>query len=187
MAIESSAIPFPSEIVVPPAGYMAAEGRMNIGLVILFATIGSIIGASANYVISYYVGRPVVYRFVESRAGRFCLLSREKMEAAERYFDRHGAIATRIGRLLPGIRQLISIPAGLSKMNFGRFVLYTAVGAGIWNAILAFLGWYLHKLVPLSKLNEQVALYEKPIIGGIIVVSVAAIGYLFYQAYKGKK
>ena len=109
------------------------------------------------------------------------------MEAAERYFDRHGAIATLIGRLLPGIRQLISIPAGLSKMNFGRFILYTAVGAGIWNAILAFLGWYLHKLVPLSKLNEQVALYEKPIIGGIIVVAVAAVGYLFYQAYKGKK
>lgn len=187
MAIESSAIPFPSEIVVPPAGYMAAEGRMNIWLVILFSTIGCIIGASANYIISYYVGRPVVYRFVESRAGRFCLLSREKMEAAERYFDRHGAIATLIGRLLPGIRQLISIPAGLSKMDFGRFVLYTAVGAGIWNAILAFLGWYLHKLVPLSKLNEQVALYEKPIIGGIIVVAVAAIGYLFYQAYKGKK
>ena len=187
MAIESSAIPFPSEIVVPPAGYMAAEGRMNIWLVILFSTIGCIIGASANYVISYYVGRPVVYRFVESRAGRFCLLSREKMEAAERYFDRHGAIATLIGRLLPGIRQLISIPAGLSKMNFGRFVLYTAVGAGIWNAILAFLGWYRHKLVPLSKLNEQVALYEKPIIGGIIVVAVVAIGYLFYQAYKGKK
>ena len=187
MAIESSAIPFPSEIVVPPAGYMAAEGRMNIWLVILFSTIGCIIGASANYIISYYVGRPVVYRFVESRAGRFCLLSREKMEAAERYFDRHGAIATLIGRLLPGIRQLISIPAGLSRMNFGRFILYTAVGAGIWNAILAFLGWYLHKLVPLSKPNEQVALYEKPIIGGIIVVAVAAIGYLFYQAYKGKK
>ena len=187
MAIESSAIPFPSEIVVPPAGYMAAEGRMNIWLVILFSTIGCIIGASANYIISYYVGRPVVYRFVESRAGRFCLLSREKMEAAERYFDRHGAIATLIGRLLPGIRQLISIPAGLSKMNFGRFVLYTAVGAGIWNAILAFLGWYLHKLVPLSKLNEQVALYEKPIIGGIMVVAVAALGYMFYQAYTGKK
>jgi membrane protein DedA with SNARE-associated domain len=124
MAVESSAIPFPSEIVVPPAAYMAAEkGEMSIPLVIVFATLGSCIGAAINYVVSYYVGRPIVYKFVNSRLGHICLLNQEKMERAEAYFDSKGAIATLIGRLIPGIRQLISIPAGLAKMNFGYFLL----------------------------------------------------------------
>ena len=108
MAVESSAIPFPSEIVVPPAAYMAAEkGEMSIPLVIVFATLGSCIGAAINYVVSYYVGRPIVYKFVNSRLGHICLLNQEKMERAEAYFDSKGAIATLIGRLIPGIRQLI--------------------------------------------------------------------------------
>ena len=123
MTIESSAIPFPSEVVVPPAGYMAAEGRMSVILVVIFATLGSIMGAVINYVVSVYVGRPIVYKFVDSRLGHLCLLNREKMERAEAYFNRRGAVATLIGRLLPGIRQLISIPAGLSRMNFGLFYL----------------------------------------------------------------
>lgn len=150
MAIESSVFPLPSELVVPPAGYMAAEGRLSPVLVVLFATLGSIIGASANYVVSYYVGRPVIYKFVDSRVGHLFLLNREKMERAEQYFDHKGAVATLLGRLLPGVRHLISIPAGLSKMHYGRFVLYTAIGSALWNAALTVLGWYLHKLVPLS-------------------------------------
>ena len=171
MAVESSAIPFPSEIVVPPAAYMAAEkGEMSIPLVIVFATLGSCIGAAINYVVSYYVGRPIVYKFVNSRLGHICLLNQEKMERAEAYFDSKGAIATLIGRLIPGIRQLISIPAGLAKMNFGYFLLYTAIGAGAWNIVLAGLGWYLQKLVPFEQLNEALKVYEDPIKYGICVL-----------------
>lgn len=184
MAIESSVFPLPSEVVVPPAAYMAAEGRMLMPLVVLCATLGSIIGASCNYVVSYYVGRPVVYRFADSRIGHAFLLSREKMERAERYFDRRGAIATLLGRLLPGIRHLISIPAGLSKMHYGRFVLYTAIGSTIWNIILAFLGWYLHRLVPYSKLGTAVKRYEQPILIGIVVLCVGVVAYIIYKGIR---
>jgi len=181
MAIESSVFPLPSELVVPPAGYMAAEGRLSPVLVVLFATLGSIIGASANYVVSYYVGRPVIYKFVDSRVGHLFLLNREKMERAEQYFDHRGAVATLLGRLLPGVRHLISIPAGLSKMHYGRFVLYTAIGSALWNATLTVLGWYLDKLVPLSQLNEQVKIYERPILVGLVILVLVVILYFVYQ------
>ena len=138
MIIESSFIPFPSEVVVPPAAYMAAqEGKMSLPLVIAFATLGSVIGAVINYALSFYLGRPLMYRFVNSRLGHLCLLNQEKLERAEAYFDKRGVMATLIGRLLPGIRQLISIPAGLSRMHFGHFVIFTAIGAGLWNIIVA--------------------------------------------------
>ena len=181
MAIESSVFPLPSEVVVPPAAYMAAEGRMLPVLVVFFATLGSIIGASANYFVSYYVERPVIYKFVESRLGHLFLLNKEKMERAEQYFDKKGAVATLLGRLLPGVRHLISIPAGLSKMHYGRFVLYTAIGSALWNATLTLLGWYLHKLVPLSQLNEQVKIYERPILIGLVILVVIVILYFVYQ------
>jgi len=183
MAIESSVFPLPSEIVVPPAGYMAAEGRMLPILVVFFATLGSVIGASANYVVSYYVGRPVIYKFVNSRLGHLFLLNSEKMERAEHYFDHKGAVATLLGRLLPGVRHLISIPAGLSKMHYGRFVLYTAIGSAIWNAILTVLGWYLHKLVPLSQLNEQVKIYERPILICMVILVIVVILYFVYKGF----
>lgn len=184
MAIESSVFPLPSEVVVPPAAYMAAEGRMWMPLVVLCATIGSIIGASCNYVVSYYVGRPVVYRFADSRLGHAFLLNREKMERAERYFDRRGAVATLLGRLLPGIRHLISIPAGLSKMHYGRFVVYTAIGSTIWNCILALLGWYLHRLVPYSELGTAVSRYERPILAVIVAIVVGVAGYIIYKGIR---
>lgn len=188
MTIESSAIPFPSEVVVPPAGYMAAEGRMSVILVVIFATLGSIMGAVINYVVSVYVGRPIVYKFVDSRLGHLCLLNREKMERAEAYFNRRGAVATLIGRLLPGIRQLISIPAGLSRMNFGLFILYTAIGSSIWNSILCFLGWYLHRLVPYSQLLVKVKEYERPIVIGICaIVAIALVWVVGKSLYKRKK
>ena len=188
MAVESSAIPFPSEIVVPPAAYMAAEkGEMSIPLVIVFATLGSCIGAAINYVVSYYVGRPIVYKFVNSRLGHICLLNQEKMERAEAYFDSKGAIATLIGRLIPGIRQLISIPAGLAKMNFGYFLLYTAIGAGAWNIVLAGLGWYLQKLVPFEQLNEALKVYEDPIKYGICVLVALVALFFIVKKYCSKK
>lgn len=186
MAVESSVFPLPSEVVVPPAAYMACEGRMFIPLVILFATIGSIIGASCNYVVSYFVGRPLVYKFVNSRVGHMFLLNQEKMEKAEQYFDRKGEVATFLGRLLPGIRHLISIPAGLAKMHYGNFVLYTALGSAIWNSILCFLGWYLHKLVPLDQLNAQVKIYERPIIIGFVVLLAMVIVYFVFKAKRKK-
>ena len=188
MAIESSAIPFPSEIVVPPAAYMAAEkGEMSIPLVVVFATLGSCIGAAINYVVSYYVGRPIVYKFVNSKLGHMCLLNQEKMERAEAYFDKKGAIATLIGRLIPGIRQLISIPAGLAKMNFGHFLLYTAIGAGAWNVVLAGLGWYLQKLVPFEQLNEALKVYEDPIKYGICLLVAFAALFFIVKKYCFKK
>ena len=175
MAVESSVIPFPSEIVVPPAGFMAAEGNMNIFLVIAFATLGSLVGAVINYVVSYYVGRPIVYKFAESKFGHMCLLNTEKIQKAEAYFEKHGVTATLVGRLIPGIRQLISIPAGLAKMNFFKFALYTTIGAGAWNVVLALLGYYLHSVVDKEHLLGMVKEYEKPIVFGILALVVLLI------------
>ena len=155
MFIEGSVIPAPSELIVPPAAYRAAAGELNIVLVVVVATIGAVLGSTANYAAAYYLGRPVVYRFANSRLGHLCLINQEKIEKAEKYFYDHGVIATLTGRLLPGIRQIISIPAGLSKMKFWKFILYTTVGAGIWNTVLAALGWYLHSFVPKEELYNK--------------------------------
>lgn len=187
MAVESSFIPFPSEIVVPPAAYMAAEGSMNVWLVIVFATFGSLIGATVNYALSYYVGRPIVYRFAESRLGRLCLLNKEKIEKAEAYFDKRGAAATLVGRLVPAVRQLISIPAGLAKMNFAKFALYTAIGAGAWNAVLAALGYYLHSVVPKEQLQSALKEYERPIVIFIVAVLILALVYIIIKNKIAKK
>ena len=184
MAVESSVIPFPSEVVVAPAGYMAAEGNLNIFLVILFATIGSLIGAIANCVVSLYVGRPIIYKFADSRLGRLCLLNKDKIIHAEKYFDNHGVIATLIGRLIPGIRQLISIPAGLAKMNFFKFCLYTTIGAGLWNIVLALLGYYLHSIVDKDQLLTTVKQYEKPIIIFICLSVAIAIIVMYFKNRK---
>ena len=187
MAVESSFIPFPSEVVVPPAGYMAAEGSMNIALVVVFATLGSLIGAIVNYVISLYLGRPLVYKFADSKIGHLCLLNRKKVEQAEAYFDNHGIVATLIGRLVPGIRQLISIPAGLAKMNFFKFCLYTTLGAGVWNVVLAMIGYYLHSIVGKDDLQTYVKQYETPIVCVICAIVVLLIGYFFIKKRCTKK
>ena len=145
MAIESSFIPFPSEAVVPPAAWKAAvTGEMSLVLVIMFATLGAIIGALINYFLAMWLGRPIIYAFADSKLGRLCLLSGEKVKRAEDYFNDHGKVSTFIGRLIPGIRQLISIPAGLCKMHFGWFLFYTFLGAGVWNVVLALLGYITH-------------------------------------------
>ena len=146
MAIESSFIPFPSEVVVPPAAYKSAmDGSMSPLLIVLFATLGADIGALVNYVLARFLGRPVIYRLAETRFGHMCLLDGEKVRKAEEYFDRHGAMGTLVGRLVPAVRQLISIPAGLARMSMGRFLLYTTIGAGLWNSILCGLGWYIER------------------------------------------
>lgn len=140
MVIESSFIPFPSELVVPPAAYLAAQrGDMNVFMVVVVATAGALVGALVNYFLSLWIGRPVVYAFANSRVGHACLINQQKVEKAERYFDDHGAISTFVGRLIPAVRQLISIPAGLAKMNIGTFCVFTSLGALVWNGILAAL------------------------------------------------
>lgn len=154
MAIESSFIPFPSEIVVPPAAYVAdIEGSslnisdnypLNVLFVVLFGTLGAIIGAIINYLLAMWLGRPIIYAFADSKIGHLCMLSSDKIKKAEDYFNQHGKVSTFVGRLIPGIRQLISIPAGLCKMHFGWFLFYTFLGAGIWNIILALLGYITH-------------------------------------------
>ena len=151
MTIESSFVPFPSEIVVPPAAYVAGiEGSslhttdsypINVMLVVLFGTLGAMIGAIINYLLAMWLGRPIIYGFADSKLGHLCLLSGEKVKKAEDYFNDHGKVSTFVGRLIPGIRQLISIPAGLCKMHFGWFLFYTFLGAGIWNVVLALLGY----------------------------------------------
>ena len=178
MFIESTFIPFPSEVVVPPAAYNAAAGELNIFLVVLFATIGADLGASVNYLLAYYLGRPFIYKFANSRWGHLCLLDQQKVERSEKFFYDHGITATLVGRVIPGIRQLISIPAGLAKMNFYKFILYTTIGAGIWNSILATLGWYLHSFVPKDQLADKIdeySTYIKIVILSALFIAVAHI------------
>lgn len=176
MMLESTVIPVPSELVVAPAAYHAAAGNLDVWLVILFATIGADCGATINYIAGYYLGRPIIYRFANSKWGKMCLLNQEKVESAEKYFDNHGAVATISGRLVPGIRHLISIPAGLAKMNYWRFLLFTTLGAGMWNVILAGMGWYLHSYVPENELEntiEEYSEYIKFIILGLVFIALA--------------
>lgn len=191
MTIESSFIPFPSEIVVPPAAYKAAiNDEMNIYLVVLFATIGADLGALINYYLAKWLGRPIVYKFANSRFGHMCLIDEEKVKKAEAYFDKHGSISTFIGRLIPGIRQLISIPAGLARMKLGPFLLYTTIGAGIWNCILAAIGYYL-STVPGIETEEQllarVTEYSKEIGYIITALVVFVVVFLVYKGMKKKK
>ena len=191
MAIESSFIPFPSEVVVPPAAYKAAvSGELNVFLVVLFATVGANIGALINYYLAKWLGRPIVYKFANSRIGHMCLIDEAKVQKAEQYFEKHGAVSTFIGRLIPAVRQLISIPAGLSQMKLSTFLIYTTLGAGIWNIILAAIGYYL-STVPGIQTEEQllakVTEYSHEIGYFFIAVGAFIIGYLIYQGMrKGK-
>ncbi len=144
MAIESSFIPFPSEVVIPPAAWKAAQGELGMAEVIASATIGALVGAVLNYYLALLLGRRVVYALSESRLAHVLLLNREAVEKAEAFFLKHGNSSTFIGRLVPVIRQLISLPAGFARMNLASFLLYTTLGAGIWNIVLALLGFYLY-------------------------------------------
>ena len=190
MTIESSFIPFPSEAVVPPAAWKAAvTGEMNVFLVVLFATLGALMGALINYYIAVWFGRPIVYRFANSRFGHMCLIDEAKVHKAETFFDEHGVVSTLIGRLVPVVRQLISIPAGLAKMGIGRFVLYTTIGAGIWNVILAALGYYMAYIPGMQSeeaVMDKVKEYSSEIGVVFIIVAVAVVAYLIYKGLKKK-
>lgn len=190
IAIESSFIPFPSEVVVPPAAWKAmADGSMNIFLVIVFATIGADIGALFNYYLARWLGRPIVYRFADSRIGHMCLIDRESVEKAEKFFRDHGAASTFFGRLIPAVRQLISIPAGLAKMRMDHFLIYTTLGAGLWNSILALIGYLIYRYTDLKTPDDVYKLatkYSHEIGYVLLALAVIVIGVLIYKGLKKK-
>lgn len=185
MIVESSFIPFPSEVIVPPAAYLACTSHdVNIVAVVSIATAGAIVGALINYYLSVWIGRPIVYAFANSRLGHALLIDEAKVRRAEEYFDRHGAVSTFIGRLIPAVRQLISIPAGLARMNVGKFVIYTGLGALTWNCVLAALGWWLGKLVPREQLYAKVEEYNSYLTYAGLAIGVICIGVILWNAFK---
>ena len=188
MTIESSFIPFPSEVVIPPAVYVASEPTsalcatgnypVDVALIVLFGTVGAMLGAVINYLLSMWLGRPIIYKFADSRAGHLLLLSSEKVQKAENYFNDHGKVSTFIGRLIPGIRQLISIPAGLAKMHFGQFMLYTFLGAFIWNTVLALLGYIAHGQADLiNQYSHELSIIILALVGVVVIYYVGKIVY----------
>lgn len=188
MMLESTVVPIPSEIVVPPAAYhAAASGELNIFILIIAATIGACMGASINYFVSLWVGKPIVYKFANSRFGHMLLLTQEKVQKAESYFNAHGAVSTFIGRLIPVIRHLISIPAGLAKMPYGRFIAFTAIGAGIWNCFLAGLGFYLQRVLPEDQLIDTVTKYSHEVGYTLFGLVAAVIVFLVIKSAIKKK
>lgn len=178
MVLENSVIPLPSEMIVTPAAYKAANGEMNIYLVVLFATLGSTIGALINYYIASVMGRPLVYKLADTRLGHLLFVNRKKIEYAETLFLKHGKISTFFGRLLPAVRQFISIPAGLARMKLSSFILYTFLGSVIWNNILVLLGYYLAQVLPEEQLMEQ--LKQHSTVLGLIFIMLAIVAVVFH-------
>ena len=186
MAVESSFIPFPSEVVIPPAAFVANQPEsvlyatdmywVNVLIIVFFGTLGAIIGALINYYLSRWLGRPIIYKFADSKLGHLCLLSGVKIERAEVYFREHGNMSTFIGRFIPGIRQLISIPAGLAKMKLLPFLLYTFLGAFIWNCVLALLGYFAAGNI------DTIKEYSHELSVAILVIVGAAIVYLVVKS-----
>ena len=185
MAIESSFIPFPSEVVVPPAAWKAMDPNSGI----VFATIGADLGALINYYLAKWVGRPIIYSFADSRIGHMCLIDRKKVEVAEEFFRKHGAASTIFGRLVPAVRQLISIPAGLAGMHVGKFLLYTTIGAGVWNTVLATIGWGIYEYTDYKTTQDvykQAVQYSHEIGYVILALAVVVVAFIAYKGIKKK-
>lgn len=183
MAVESSFIPFPSEVVIPPAAFVAGQPEsvlcatgnyaVDVLIIVLFGTLGAMIGAIINYALSAWLGRLIIYKFADSKLGHLCLLSSEKLEKAEAYFREKGNVSTFVGRFIPGIRQLISIPAGLSKMHFGAFLWWTFLGAFIWNCILAAVGYVAAGQMSLIKeYSHELSVAILVLLGAVILYFV---------------
>ncbi len=174
MAIESSFIPFPSEIVLIPAGYLASQGEMSIGMILTSALGGSMVGAYTNYYLALKLGRKILVRY-----GKYFFIKETTLQKMDSFFAKHGAISTFIGRLIPGVRQLISIPAGLARMNMVKFSLYTAVGAGIWAIILILLGYYI------GENQELIHTYLKQITIAVVGLLIVLAGYYYKKQKRG--
>ncbi len=175
MAMESSVIPIPSELVMPPAGYLAQQGQMHIWAAIIVGTLGSLVGAYANYFAAHYLGRPLVLKY-----GKYVWITEEKFAKVEQYFKDHGEISTFIGRLLPVVRHLISLPAGLAGMNHWKFSLYTLAGAGIWVTILTYIGYFI------GAERELIMQYSHQALIGVVVVSTVII-FFYVRNHRKKK
>lgn len=177
MTIESSFVPFPSEVAMIPAGVLAHSGQMNFGIAFLVGTLGAWLGASINYVIGYFLGGPLLKKFIE-KYGKFVFLKPSHYEQAEKYFAKNGGKTTLVGRFLPAVRQLISLPAGVFKMNFVKFSLFTLIGAGIWNIILLCIGYFFA--------NQQDLILKNLNTFGIALLSVILV-YIAYHIWTKKK
>lgn len=177
MAVESSFIPFPSEIVMIPAGYLASEGKMSISMIMLSGVGGSLLGAFINYYLALLLGRRILQKY-----GKYFFVKESALVKMDSFFEAHGAISTFTGRLIPGVRQLISVPAGLSRMNLSVFSIYTALGAGIWALVLTLLGYYI------GENKELISIYLKQITYTLLII-LGIIGFIYYkyQKRKGKK
>jgi len=174
MAMESSVIPIPSELVMPPAGYLAQQGQMNMLIVILCGTAGSLAGAYANYFAAHYLGRPLLLKY-----GKHVWITEEKFAKVERFFRDHGEVSTFVGRLLPVVRHLISLPAGLSGMNHVKFSLYTLAGAGLWVTVLTFIGYFI------GMNRELIMRYSHHALIGAVVLSVVIV-MLYVRSHRKK-
>jgi len=177
MAMESSVIPVPSELVMPPAGYLAQQGQMNMALVILCGTVGSLVGAYANYFAAHYLGRPLLLKY-----GKYVWITEEKFAKVERFFKDHGEVSTFIGRLLPVVRHLISLPAGLAGMNHLKFSLYTLLGAGLWVTVLSYIGYFI------GAHRELILQYSHQALIGAMALSMGIIAvYIWNHRRKNRK
>ncbi|MDR1416013.1 MAG: DedA family protein [Prevotellaceae bacterium] len=183
MVVESSFIPFPSEVVIPPAAMIAATpgSNLHVAAIVLFGTLGAMVGAYINYYLGKLLGRPIIHKLADTRFAHACLIDRAKIEKSETYFVKHGKSSTFVGRFIPGIRQLISIPAGISKMRLGAFSLYTFLGAAMWNVILATIGYICGKNIEMFE-----SIFRELTIA-LVVVGVLFIAYLVYSGVKKKK
>lgn len=185
MVMENSVVPLPAELIVTPAAYKAANGELSLLWLILLSTLGTTIGAIINYYLSLRLGRPLIYRFADSRWGRFFFLSSKKLAYAEDLFRRKGNVSTFIGRLLPAGRQFISIPAGLARMNFAAFVFYTTIGSAIWNCLLIGAGYYLSYLLPEDEIAPTIERYGMQI--NIAFFALLALVVIFYALRRKKR
>jgi len=180
MAIESSFIPFPSEAILIPAGYLIQQGKMNLYLVFTIGVLGSLIGAYVNYFLALWLGRKASEATI-NKYGKFFLINKKSLDKADAYFKEHGEITTFIGRLIPAIRQLISLPAGFAKMSLAKFTFYTALGAGIWSAVLIYIGYAFGQNQELIKQNLQMFTIVALLFCGILIIA-----YLIYRKIKKK-
>src|SRR5512147_65502 len=170
MAMESSVIPIPSELVMPPAGYLAHQGEMNLWVAILCGTAGSLVGAYANYFAARYLGRPLILKY-----GKYVWITEEKFAKVETFFHKHGEISTFIGRLLPVVRHLISLPAGLAGMHHWKFALYTVLGAGIWCTVLALIGYII------GENQDLIVKHSHQAVIGVVIFSAVLIAVYVWR------
>ncbi|MCF7910653.1 DedA family protein [Candidatus Pacearchaeota archaeon] len=179
MTIESSFFPFPSEIILIPAGILVAQGQMNFFLVLVMAILGSLVGATFNYLFAFYIGRKPIENLIK-RYGRFLFLSKKSLNKADTYFQKHGEITTFVARLIPGIRQLISLPAGFAKMNFNKFLLFTFLGSGIWSLFLIISGYFIG-------INSEFFIYYFSKLSVIISILGVVLFILYFILIKNKR